>query len=226
MGTIYRIFQEVWKEYQTIWLYSDPHFGDEELAQAYPERPSTQEMIDIINRKCGKRDLLIFLGDIGDLGYLRRIKADKWLVQGNHDQGTSNYQREIRLYTFPKNRYPTQEDVRAMVWETLPGYTMGEIYDKEWYWDVFVDNRLCNFVFEGPLQIGEKLILSHEPIPQLTWAKNIHGHSHSNCSYDDKYHYNICCDAFGYEPFNLTSALKKGFLSDVEDLHTIERSKL
>lgn len=225
MGAIYKLFQDAWEKYQTVWLFSDPHFDDEELAQAYPERPSAQEMVDIINGCAGKRDLLILLGDISDLGYLRRIKADKWLVLGNHDQGVSNYLRTQRTYTFNKEYYPTKESIKEMIWEWLPDQKIISIDDEGWFWTATVDNRLCDQVFEGPLQVGEKLILSHEPIPLLTWARNVHGHDHSDGLFKDKYHYNICCDAFGYKPFNLTRALKTGFLSDIESLHKVERSK-
>ena len=73
-------------------------------------------------------------------------------------------------------------------------------------------------IYSGPVMIGEKLILSHEPIPNLTWAFNLHGHNHASQS-KDKYHFNVCADVIGYEPINFNQWLKQGHLAKVESLH-------
>ena len=73
-------------------------------------------------------------------------------------------------------------------------------------------------IYSGALIIGEKLILSHEPIPNLTWAMNIHGHNHNSKS-KDKNHFNVCADVIGYEPINFNQWLKQGHLAKVETLH-------
>lgn len=81
------------------------------------------------------------------------------------------------------------------------------------YADVFDE------VYTGPLTIGEKLILSHEPIPKLDWAMNIHGHVHDRKAKSDKYHYNVCADTIDYKPICLNSWLKEGHLAPIQSLH-------
>ena len=34
-------------------------------------------------------------------------------------------------------------------------------------------------IYEGPLFISEKILLSHEPVYGLSWCLNIHGHDHN-----------------------------------------------
>ena len=45
---LYKIFDR-WYETGTLWIYSDPHFGDEELAKAFPNRPTAEEQVKMIN---------------------------------------------------------------------------------------------------------------------------------------------------------------------------------
>lgn len=84
-------------------------------------------------------------------------------------------------------------------------------------------------IYTGPLVIGEKLILSHEPI-DADWAFNIHGHDHAGAP--RKNHLNCCIDAsmkqFGipFEPINLNQMMKTGLTSKVESIHrqTIDKA--
>ena len=73
-------------------------------------------------------------------------------------------------------------------------------------------------VYEGALVIGEKLILSHEPV-DIPWAFNIHGHIHDPKHKNDKYHFNVCADVIGYEPVNFNQLLKTGISSKIKSLH-------
>lgn len=75
--------------------FSDPHFDDEDLVNAYDDRPSADELVRRINSKVGKCDTLICLGDVGALSYVPLLRGYKVLVMGNHDSGASNYQRHI-----------------------------------------------------------------------------------------------------------------------------------
>jgi calcineurin-like phosphoesterase family protein len=86
------------------------------------------------------------------------------------------------------------------------------------YADIF------NEVYEGPLFIAEKLILSHEPV-EFPYAFNIHGHDHSNYWYDEL-SLNVCAEHIDYYPVNLTRYIKKGLLSKVESIHrrTIDKA--
>lgn len=74
-------------------------------------------------------------------------------------------------------------------------------------------------VYTGPVQIGEKLILSHEPL-ECGWAFNIHGHIHSFTHRDDARHMCICPEVTRqFEPINFNQLMKSGFMSKIETQH-------
>lgn len=78
-------------------------------------------------------------------------------------------------------------------------------------------------VYEGPLFIAEKLILSHEPV-DLPFAFNIHGHEHNYIWRE--HHLNVCAERIDYLPMNMNKMLKNGLLSEVGSIHrmTIDRA--
>ncbi len=167
---VYKLFNERWSNYQTVYILSDLHFAEDDLKAAFPNRPSDEELVRRINAKVGRKDVLILLGDCGSPDFVRQLRGYKILLAGNHE----------------------------------PGLTAFE--------DIFQE------IYSGPVMMGEKLILSHEPIPNLTWAMNIHGHNHNSKS-KDKNHFNVCADVIGYEPINFNQWLKQGHLAKVETLH-------
>ena len=166
---VYDMFNEMWKDYQTIYIISDTHFGEDDLKRAFPNRPSDDQLVKLINSKVGKKDLLIHLGDVGDLEYMKKIRGHKILIAGNHESGLEKYK---------------------------------EVFDQ---------------VFSGALIIGEKLILSHEPV-QIPWAFNFHGHNHAQKK-DAPGHMNVCADVLGYVPAHLNSLLNGGIASKVYTIH-------
>ena len=66
---LYKIFDH-WHEEGTLWIFSDPHFGDDELTTGIPNRPTEAEIVQRINAKCGRKDTLICLGDVGNVEYV------------------------------------------------------------------------------------------------------------------------------------------------------------
>lgn len=170
---VYDIFNEKWCN-QTVWIFSDPHFGDADIKKAYSNRPSDEELVKLINSKVGRKDTLILLGDIGDVEFAKQLRGYKVLIAGNHDAGMTNYAEAF------KEMYP------------------------------------------GALIIGEKLILSHEPV-DIPWMFNIHGHDHAGAV--RKNHLNVCADAVGYLPINLNQFLKTGPTSKVESIHRLTIDK-
>lgn len=79
--------------------------------------------------------------------------------------------------------------------------------------------EVFNEVFQGPVQISEKLILSHEPL-ECDWAFNIHGHIHSFTHKDDARHMCICPDVTGnFEPINFNQLMKSGFMAKIQTIH-------
>ena len=173
LSGVYDLFNEKWCN-QTVWIFSDPHFGDADIKKAYPNRPSDEDLVKLINSKVGRKDTLILLGDIGDVEYAKQLRGYKVLIAGNHDAGMTNYS------------------------------------------DVFKE------VYSGALIIGEKLVLSHEPV-EIPWMFNIHGHDHAGAH--RKNHLNVCADACGYTPINLNQYLKSGPLSKVESIHRLTIDK-
>lgn len=77
-------------------------------------------------------------------------------------------------------------------------------------------------VYPGALIIGEKYVLSHEPI-EIPWAINFHGHDHQGAK--RKNHINVCADVIGYQPISLNQLLKSGVASKVESLHRVTIDK-
>ena len=171
---VYDIFNERWCK-QTVWIFSDTHFGDKDLRAGHPNRPSDEELVKMINSKVGRKDTLILLGDIGDIEFAKQLRGYKVLIAGNHDAGMTNYT---------------------------------EVFDE---------------VYSGPLFIGEKLLLTHEPV-NIPWVFNIHGHDHVGQKREN--HLNVCADVIGYIPINMNQILKTGLMSKVESIHrqTIDKA--
>lgn len=97
-------------------------------------------------------------------------------------------------------------------------------------------------IYNGPLFISEKLLLSHEPIHGLEEiCFNIHGHVHNGepfrfRSYTEEdanrahgfinldgipTHMNLASDVVDYYPINLGEYIRKGILSYVKGIHGI-----
>jgi calcineurin-like phosphoesterase family protein len=90
-------------------------------------------------------------------------------------------------------------------------------------------------IYEGPLWIGPKILLSHEPVvcsPRIgdlhagePIVMNLHGHCHG-VKFDLFVGYrNFCSDVIEYTPVSLGKLIKQGLLSEISDIHrhTIDR---
>lgn len=227
---LYQPFQH-WGASGTCHIISDTHFDDPDLIHAYADRPSAEEQVKRINAKCGRADTLIILGDVGDISYVRQLRAKyKILVMGNHDSGASNYKRQIFKQKFDKGLFQKHEALDEMK-RLYPdcAYSISDSYDfldNFPCWEVSADNRLFDEIYTGVLVIGEKLMLSHEPIKGCDWCMNIHGHDHSRSHKNDIYHFNVCADVIGYEPINFNKFMKEGHLAPIVSIHrdTIDRA--
>lgn len=80
-------------------------------------------------------------------------------------------------------------------------------------------------IFEGPLFISNKILLSHEPII-YPYGLNIHGHDHSGWYIKDDFHINVCAEHINYTPISLRSIIDSGRLKGIVDIHraTINRA--
>jgi calcineurin-like phosphoesterase family protein len=225
---IYNTFAEKW-DGQTVWIYSDPHFSDIDLECGIKDRPSDDEQIRRINAKCGRKDTLIILGDVGNINCVRRLRAaHKVLIMGNHDAGRTNYERVTKILTFDKNQC-SKEQLKNALTLKYPGWKIdiseehNDFHSPFDYWAVKLDNCLFDEVYEGALIVGEKLILSHEPV-DIPWLYNIHGHDHAGAKRPN--HMNVCSDVIGYEPINFNQFLKAGHMSKIQTIHreTIDKA--
>lgn len=225
---IYDAFQHWGEKHQTVWIYSDPHFNDDDLAAGVKNRPSAEEQVKRINAKCGRRDALIILGDVGDIECVRKLRAEyKILVMGNHDAGATNYKRQVVHKIYDQDVY-TKEQVMDEMRMYFPGWKISieeswEFHSPFKRWNAYADNMLFDEVYEGALIVGEKLILTHEPV-DIPWLYNIHGHDHAGHARVN--HLNVCSDVIGWEPVNFTSFLKSGFASKIQTIHrgTIDKA--
>lgn len=79
--------------FNNIFVIGDTHFADEETAKLRANNVGDEELVRRINSKVGKKDVLIILGDVGDVEYVKKLRGYKILIMGNHDKGASNYKR-------------------------------------------------------------------------------------------------------------------------------------
>lgn len=77
-------------------------------------------------------------------------------------------------------------------------------------------------IYSGPLVIGDKILLSHEPI-DINCMLNIHGHTHGRLGYGfhDLTHFNVCSNTISYNPISLSTIIKAGYLQRVTDIHRL-----
>ena len=82
-------------------------------------------------------------------------------------------------------------------------------------------------IYEGPLFISEKILLSHEPVYGLSWCLNIHGHDHNSSGlyFSGCKHLNLAANVCGYTPVSLGKLIKEGILADIDSLHRITIDK-
>ena len=225
---LYKIFDH-WHQEGTLHIYSDPHFSDEDLITNIETRLSDEDQVARINSKVGRKDTIIILGDVGNVEFVKKIRAQrKILIMGNHDAGRTNYERRREFVKFDAGKY-TKEQVLAEMRQRYPncrydiqhGYNVMRAPFE--YWHATADNMLFDEVYEGPLMIAEKLILSHEPV-DVPWAFNIHGHDHVGAKRAN--HLNVCADVINYTPVNMNQWMKSGAMAKVETIHrdTIDKA--
>lgn len=90
-------------------------------------------------------------------------------------------------------------------------------------------------VYNGPLFIADRILLSHEPIYGLeSFALNIHGHVHNGYEtliseieegYCRTTHVNLASDVVKWKPMTLNFYIKAGFLSQIPNYHRLTIKK-
>ena len=221
---LYKTFDH-WHQEGTLWIISDTHFGDADIHRGFLDRPADNELVKRINSYVGRKDTLIMLGDVGDISYVKQLRAKyKILIMGNHDCGRTNYERQVITQLFSKDLY-TKEQVLDLMKTMYPNcrYSIEERKQLDSFFEVSADNMLFDEVYEGALIIGEKFILSHEPV-ELPWALNFHGHDHQGGFHKNSV--NCCCDVIGYKPINMNQIMKQGLAARIDTIHreTIDKA--
>ena len=186
-----------------------------------------EEQIKRINAKAGRNSCLILLGDVGNIECVKKLKAKrKILIMGNHDKGASNYKRVV------KSVWNDKYMLQCPVCHEPARYTKIDSPYKPSKWTCdhchtefeeeiikLEDNHLFDEVYEGPLMINDRVILSHEPTQVPEYMFNIHGHTHAlPYQYDDK-HLNVCAEAIDYAPINMLKLFKNGLLKNTKTIH-------
>ena len=200
-----------WNSMGQVFFYSDPHFNDEDLKE-YRGNITAEEQIKRINSKVGKNDTLVILGDVGDIECVKKLRGYKVLIMGNHDSGASNYKRVEEILLEDEAEKIDKEVLEKEYRKTKLCIVGGNGY----YY--YRDNRLFDEVYEGPLFISDKILLSHEPI-DFPYALNIHGHNHSKSDFEDANHLNVCAEHIDYTPISLKSIIESGRLKNIDTIH-------
>lgn len=231
---------ENWKKYNNIYIISDTHFADEEMQYIRANYIGDEEQLKKINAKVTKNDCFVCLGDIGDTSYIQKIRAGyKVLIMGNHEKGASNYKRgTVPVYHngFTKETYTAYienickkraKEIFGKDYNSLTEEEKATAYNACYYFDsyykqnvTYEDNNLFDEVYEGPLMINDRLLLSHEPVDMPEYIFNIHGHNHSGTKADE-HHLNLCAELIDYTPICLSKFIKKGGLAKIPNIHRV-----
>lgn len=159
----------------------------------------------------------------------------KWSEKGGvYIISDPHFDDEDMLYFIPDK--PSSEEIVRRINSKIGKYDtliiLGDIGNKEWvkkirgYKVLISGNHDCglsnyedcfNELYDGPLFITNKIILSHEPV-EIDYALNIHGHVHV-CDNTDKYHLNVSGEFRNYYPVNLGELIKNGILSGIDSIH-------
>ena len=247
---LYPCFNHWFENNGQVFFYSDPHFDDKEAEMFRKIKITSEEQIKRINSKVGKNDTLVILGDIGNVEWIKKIRAGrKILILGNHDKGVTNYQRKVYRKYFSNQIIAGSEEDK--LYEKFlsegfkPGSELNVIGQRNFYLEK--DNKLFDEVYEGCLMLSDNIILSHEPV-DFKFAFNIHGHDHSaqdfvkyvlnyyDCDMSTKdlidnyldvikteklLKLNVCCEWINFEPINLNKIVKSGVLKNVPNIHRV-----
>lgn len=214
-----------WYRGGRIYLCSDLHFQTDTEMEQHFSWPTAEERLEKINKVVTKNDTFICLGDVGDrLDLVSKIRCGyKVLITGNHDKGVSNY---IRKEIFIDWMWPSEakaECIRHPNWYVKDfNKSKVGVYYKSGYFDE---------VYDGPLFINNKIVLSHERV-ELPFALNIHGHEHMGVyatqkelyAYDKPYYtylINIASDVVDFKPIALDDILKDYPLKNITDIHRL-----
>ena len=137
--------------------------------------------------------------------------------------------------------------INSMVYASDTLIHLGDVGNPEWINKIKAKNKILimgnhdqsetkfipyfNEIYSGALFIGKKILLSHEPIPGITFALNIHGHNHAKqlpigkigepqfTIFDVDTHINLAANVCNYTPKNLRDIIESGVLKNISSIH-------
>jgi len=139
---------------------------------------------------------------LGEGGMFNRVYSKTFETLGQYEEAViKNWNKEIKsddAIVFLLGDLGRKEAV-ARVMPQLRGqkYLIMGNHDKgkNFYRQFFVE------VFDAPVFVGRRCVLSHEPIPVEPGVVNIHGHTHA-VSLASNLHFNACPEHYEYVPLN------------------------
>jgi calcineurin-like phosphoesterase family protein len=202
--SLYKIFQH-WSKNGSVYLYSDPHFGDWEsytfrgLTANKTKEELDQFQVDSINKVVHKSDTIIFLGDIGDPTLVKKIKGYKVLIMGNHDKGSSIYEEYFdEIYTgcliISDRIILSHEPI-----ENCPPFSFN-IHGHDHSGKDFITYVLKNYDADMPCS---EMINNY-----LTCIKTYKLNK-----------LNLCAEWINYTPVSLADIIKSGILTNISTIH-------
>ena len=208
INSLYPPFKK-WSETGSVWLYSDPHFGDadtyylrgllQDLADTETIKSLDEKQITNINKKVSNSDTIIFLGDIGDIESAKCIRGYKVLIMGNHDKGATYYKDVFNeIYTgcllISEKILLSHEPVLD-----LPPYWFN-IHGHDHSGTDFMNFVLKSYDADMP---------KYEMQPN--YLKTIKQY--------ELQHLNICAEWINYAPVPLKLIIESGVLSNIPTIH-------
>lgn len=208
--SLYEPFKK-WSAKGAVWIYSDPHFSDVEsycfrfhVSENLPDthdrvKAFDEEQINRINTQVTKNDTIIFLGDIGNVECIKRIKGYKVLITGNHDRGVSYYKDYFdEVYSGPlmiSDRIILSHEPIT----PLPIYLFN-IHGHDHSGKDFMEFVPKHFDCD----------ISSDDLADVALAALVI----EKCPY-----FNCCAEWIGYTPVNLNKIIKSGIMSQIPDIH-------
>lgn len=185
----------------TVWFYSDPHFNDDHLKQ-YRNNITAEEQVKRINSKVGKNGTIVFLGDIGDLEFVKKLKGYKVLIMGNHEKGASNYMKNDDNKLFDEVYDGTLQIASNIILSHEP-----------------VDYQYClNIHGHDHAGADFKKYVTKTSIAQTAPDKMIDKYLEAIKSNKLK-RLNVCAECINYTPINIEKIIKSGILHSITDVH-------
>ena len=196
--------------YRNIWVISDLFLNSKISSLVDENWVDVDKQIEIINKKISDRDLLIVIGDPGDIKYIKEINCSKILI-------TDSRKLCKKLYLNKKySRYLSFDEEIEYIRAENKEYVLNELLAlKPQYYNVKVDTinsrvdydcGMFDEIYDGPLMIRPHIVLSHRPV-KISRGLNVHGDSfydgESKRVKDNLVWFNVTCNVLNFEPVNL-----------------------